>query len=59
MSRLIIAGLLLSLAATSCNENRTNQEQTAFRQDGTRLKPIVAVVPVIDSTDNDLPCSLL
>lgn len=58
MSRLIIAGLLLTLAATGCNEHKQGGETAALHQKGARLKPIVTVVPVIDSTKNDLPWNL-
>lgn len=58
MSRLIIACLLLSLAAVGCNENKQSQENTAMHQKGVRLQPIVTIVPVIDSTKQDLPWNL-
>ncbi len=58
MSRLIIAGILMSLAAAGCKENTQSYDQTALHEKSVHLKPIVTVVPVIDSTKNDLPWSL-
>jgi hypothetical protein len=40
--------LLLLLATTACHKN-TNDEITKYHEDG-RAKPIVAIIPVIDST---------
>ena len=58
MSRIITAGLFLTLAltATSCRDQ--NQETSALHESGAPLKPVVTIVPVIDSTKNDLPWSL-
>ncbi len=58
MSRLMTAGLFLSLIATGCNEYRPDQEQPVSHQAANQLKPVVAIVPMIDSTDNDLSWSL-
>ncbi len=58
MSRLIIACLFLSFAATGCNEHKQGQDNTAMYQKGARLKPIVTVIPIVDSTENDLPWNL-
>ena len=58
MSRLYLAGLILSLVATGCNQYKSDQDQTASYHDANHLKPVVAIVPIIDSTQNDLPWSL-
>jgi hypothetical protein len=51
------AALLLSLLLLAAGCNRRNDEQSLFYSDG-RSKPVVALVPVIDSSDHDLSWSL-
>lgn len=58
MSRRLIAGLLLTLAMTGCNETKHDHETSAVHQKGADLKPVVTLVPVIDSTSNDLTWNL-
>jgi hypothetical protein len=58
MSRTITAGLVLSLAlfATGCHDS--SQETSVLHESGAPLKPVVTVVPVIDSTKHDLSWNL-
>ncbi len=51
MSRFALSSLLLAILATGCHD-QSSQEQ-AFQEGQHSLKPIVAVVPVIDSTKNE------
>lgn len=55
MYRRIAISVCLGLAAMGCNKDQ-NQQATIY--DKQQLKPIVALVPLIDNTVNDVPWSL-
>jgi hypothetical protein len=57
MSRFILSVSLLALIAAGCDDDNSNGNQ-AYKQEQTKAKPVVAVVPIIDNTKNDLTWNL-
>lgn len=55
MSRVAI-GLVLALLSTGCNQSRFSQ-QTVYNEQA-HSRPVVAIVPLIDSTKNDISWSM-
>jgi hypothetical protein len=58
MSKVIITGILLALATTGCNERTHHDDSLSSYQQTAPLKPIVTLVPVINSTKSTLPWDL-
>lgn len=56
MRRYLVA-LLLSLSLIGCQKTCQNDQCTRFHDDG-RAKPVVTIVPVLDSTSYDVPWSI-
>jgi hypothetical protein len=57
MSRLLISASFLALIVGGCGADHANNQQ-AMHQGATEVKPIVAIVPVIDNTKNDYDWNL-
>ena len=58
MSRIAITGMLIALAAAGCNQNNTSDTQTAFQSAHSPSKPLVTLVPVINSTQAQVEWNL-
>ncbi|MBS0604030.1 MAG: hypothetical protein JSS60_03220 [Verrucomicrobia bacterium] len=58
MSRFILSVSLLALIAGGCDDNNNNTTSQAYEQAPMRAKPVVAIVPVMDNTKNDLNWNL-
>lgn len=57
MSRTLISAALLALIAAGCSDNSSDGNQ-AYQQSPVQGKPVVTVVPVIDSTKNSFDWNL-
>lgn len=57
MSRFVLPGLIvLALATAGCQKNSGNEQ--AFIESSSEVRPVIAVVPVIDSTTHDYTWNL-
>ncbi len=58
MSRIALTGILMALAGAGCNQNNTTDDQTAFQSEQYRSKPMVTLIPVINSTQAQVEWNL-